>query len=175
MLYAKRLVRLDDRPPNKAMKRTLKGAGSISAVPFGINLFGLGDLGGRPSTPLTADPLGSSGDSLLEPSDSTWVPGFLFGLLGLFFLQKAIRPGAKQSWSWGRGGGPVPVSRWGYGSWAATFFVVAFIVTHGPRLPVASVFLFFVCFLVTLVVGFVDTHRYNKARRLSEPSRNQGT
>ena len=31
---------------NKAMKRTLKGASSISAVPFGLNLFGPGDLGG---------------------------------------------------------------------------------------------------------------------------------
>jgi hypothetical protein len=40
------------------MKRTLKGAGSIFAVPFGVNLFGLSDLGGRPSTPLIAGPLG---------------------------------------------------------------------------------------------------------------------
>ena len=42
------------------MKRTLKGAGSISAVLSGINLFGLNDPGGRPSRPLVAKPLCSA-------------------------------------------------------------------------------------------------------------------
>ena len=109
----------------------------------------------------------------MEPSDSTWAPGFLFALLGCFFLQKALRPGAKQSWSWGRGGGPVPVSRWGYASWAVAFFSVAVIVTHAPRPPMASVVVLMASFLAMLGVGFVDTHRYNKTRRTPDPQRNQ--
>jgi hypothetical protein len=105
----------------------------------------------------------------LEPSASTWVPVFLFVLLGCFFLQKAIRRGAKHSWSWGRGGGIVPVSRWGYASWAACFFAIAFIVGRAPKPPIASVAVLMLCFLTTLVIGFVDTHHHHKARRSSEP------
>lgn len=101
----------------------------------------------------------------MAPADSTFVPGLLFALLGCFFLQKAIRPGAKQSWSWGRGGGPVPVSRWGYASWAVTFFSVAAIVARAPEPPMAFVVVFFVCFLAVLCAGFVDTHRYDESRR----------
>jgi hypothetical protein len=86
----------------------------------------------------------------LELSDSTWVPDLLFVYLGCFFLQKAIRRGAKQSWSWGRGGGPVAVSRWGYASWAASFFAIAFIITQAPKPPPASVALLMACFLTTL-------------------------
>lgn len=104
----------------------------------------------------------------MEPSDPSWVPGFLFALLGCFFLQKAMRRGAKQSWGWGRVGGPVPVSRWGYASWAACFFAVAFIVTHAPEPPMASVAIFLACFLATLVIGFLDAHRYRKAKQTSE-------
>jgi phosphatidylglycerophosphate synthase len=105
----------------------------------------------------------------LEPSDSMWVPAFLFALLGFFFLQKAIRPGAQQSWSWGRGGGSVPVSRWGYACWAATFFAIASILSHALRPPMAGVVVFLICFLITMGVGFVDTYRYNKAQRSLEP------
>ena len=109
----------------------------------------------------------------MEPPDFTWVPGILFASLGGFFLQKAARPGAKQSWSWGRGGGPVPVSRWGYASWAATFFSIAFVVTRAPTPPMAAVAVFFLCFLAMLAVGFVDTHRYDKNRRALESDRNR--
>jgi len=101
----------------------------------------------------------------LQVSDTTWVPGFLFALLGCFFLQKAVRRGAKQSWSWGRGGGPVPVSRWGYACWAASFFTIAYIVSHGPSVHPAAVVTFLVCFFATLGVGFLDTRRYNKDQR----------
>jgi len=107
----------------------------------------------------------------MDLSESTWVPGCLFVALGLFFLQKAIRSGARQSWSWGRGGGPVPVSRWGYACWAACFFAIAAILGYGPRPPMAAVVVFLLCFVATLGVGFVDTYRYEKARRHREPPR----
>jgi Flp pilus assembly protein TadB len=100
----------------------------------------------------------------VEPSELLRLPALLFVLLGFFFLQKAVRPGARQSWSWGRGGGPVPVSRWGYAAWAATFFAIALVMAHGPRPSIAAVALFIVCFLATLGVGFIDTHRYRKDR-----------
>lgn len=109
----------------------------------------------------------------MEHSYSTWVPISLFTLLGCFFLQKAIRRGAKQSWSWGRGGGPVAVSRWGYAAWAASFFAIAFIIAHAPRPPLVSVALLMACFLATLGVGCLDTHRYNKAKRASESPGNR--
>ncbi len=57
-----------DAPSNQAMKRTLKGAGSISAVPSGFNLFGPGELGGRPSTPLIANPLAGALTELFQSS-----------------------------------------------------------------------------------------------------------
>jgi hypothetical protein len=107
----------------------------------------------------------------LGSSGATWVPGFLFVVLGCFFLQKATRRGAKRSWAWGRGGGAVPVSRWGYASWAACFFAIAWIVSRAPEPPIAAVAVFLVCFLTTLAIGFVDTHRYNKSKRFPDPPR----
>lgn len=109
----------------------------------------------------------------MEPSDTAWVPAFLFALLGCFFLQKSIRPGAKQSWSWGRGGGPVPVSRWGYASWAASFFAISVIVMHAPEPPMAAAAVFMACFLAMLAVGFIDTQRHEKARRHSDSRRDR--
>jgi hypothetical protein len=131
--------------------------------------------GSRPTcnAQLGREPLGGRGDFSLELSDSTWVPSLLFVYLGCFFLQKAIRRGAKQSWSWGRGGGPVAVSRWGYASWAASFFAIAFIITQAPKPPPASVALLMACFLTTLGVGCLDTHRHNKAQRTSESPGNR--
>jgi len=109
----------------------------------------------------------------LEPSGATWTPGFLFVLLGCFFLQKAVRPAAKQSWSWGRGGGPVPVSRWGYASWAASCFAVALIIAQAPEPPMASVLAFLACFLALLGMGFIDSRRYHKTRRVPDPQRDE--
>jgi hypothetical protein len=109
----------------------------------------------------------------LEPSDSSLAPVFLFGLLAAFFLQKAVRPGAKQSWSWGRGGGPVAVSRWGYACWAATFCSIAFLFAHGSSPPMAAVAVLAACFLATLGAGCVDTYRYKKAQLPAEPPRSE--
>ena len=57
------------------------------------------------------------------------------------------------------------MSRWGYASWAVTFFSVAAIVARAPEPPMAFVVVFFVCFLAVLCAGFVDTHRYDESRR----------
>jgi Flp pilus assembly protein TadB len=93
------------------------------------------------------------------------MPALLFAVLGCFFLQKAIRRGAKQSWSWGRGGGAVPVSRWGYASWAITCFAIAVVITHPTAPPAASVLLLLAGFVASLVLGFVDTRRYHRTHR----------
>jgi len=101
----------------------------------------------------------------------TWVPAFAFVALACFFFQKAVRRNARQSWSWGRGGGGVPVSRWGYACWAATFLSIAFIVHASTRPPVEAVAAFFVCFACTLAAGFFDTRRHERTRRAQERAR----
>ena len=111
----------------------------------------------------------------MAPSDSTWVPGLLFAFLGCFFLQKAIRPGAKQTWSWGRGGGAVPLSRWGYASWAAAFLSIAVIIVRAPNPPLALVVGFFVSFFAMLAAGFFDTRRYNNLQRTRNSNRDQSS
>jgi uncharacterized protein YneF (UPF0154 family) len=118
-------------------------------------------------------PSGSHGDFISVPSDATWVPVCLLALLGFFLLQKAIRPGAKQSWSWGRSGGSVPLSRGSYACCAATLFSIAMIVHRAPEPPMVTIVTFMLCFLAVLGAGFFDTRRYNETQRLQEPLRNQ--
>jgi len=107
---------------------------------------------------------------MLSISGKEWVPVFLFFVLGCFFLQKALRPRAKQSWAWGRSGGIVPLSRRSCFFIAATFFSIIFIIGYGPETPLISAALFLVCFLLCLVSGCVDTWRYRKERILSNAS-----
>ena len=107
------------------------------------------------------------------PSDASWVPVGLLVLVGVFFLQKAIRPKAKQSWSWGRSGGSVPLSRGSYACCAATFFSIAMVVDRAPEPPLSTIIAFMFCFLALLGAGFFDTRRYNRTQRLREPLRDR--
>lgn len=102
------------------------------------------------------------------PSDTSWVPVGLFALAGVFFLQKAIRPDARQSWSWGRSGGSVPLSRGSYACCAATFFSIAMIVHRAPEPPMTTIIAFALCFLALLGAGYFDTRRYRETQRLEE-------
>jgi len=101
----------------------------------------------------------------LALDDTTWIPSLLFAALGCFFLQKAVRRGAKQSWTWGRSGGEVPISRWGYAAWAMAFFSIAVIVAHPRQPPIESIVVFLASFVAIMAAGVRDTCRYNRARR----------
>ncbi|MBW2543674.1 MAG: hypothetical protein JRF15_16455 [Deltaproteobacteria bacterium] len=103
--------------------------------------------------------------------EASWIPICLLALVGAFFLQKAIRPGAKQSWSWGRSGGCVPLSRGSYACCAATFFSIALIVIRAPEPPMIAIIAFALCFLALLGAGYFDTRRYREAQRREEPLR----
>jgi len=102
--------------------------------------------------------------AIVEPANSNWVAVVAFALLGVFFLQKAIRRHAKRRWTWGHGG-PVPVSRPGYAAWGLIFIVIGAAIAHGPKPAIAYVVLFVVCFISILCVGLIDTYRYNKVQR----------
>jgi Flp pilus assembly protein TadB len=98
-------------------------------------------------------------------SPVSWVPSGIFALLALYFLQKAVRPRARQSWGWGRTGEAAPISRTGYGVLGVTFLDIAVMLAWAPGPPpVSLIVLFLACFLAAMVVGFLDTHRYRRKR-----------
>lgn len=87
----------------------------------------------------------------------------LFALLALYFLQKAVRPKARQSWGWGRTGEAGPVSRTGYAVLGILFLDIAVMLAWSPGPPPTFlIVLFLVCFLVAMVVGFLDTRAYRR-------------
>jgi hypothetical protein len=96
-------------------------------------------------------------------SPESWSPTILFALLALYFLQKALRPKARQSWGWGRTGEAAPISRTGYAVLGATFLDIAAMLawTPGPP-PTFLIVLFLVCFLAVIIVGFLDTRSYRR-------------
>ena len=104
-------------------------------------------------------------------SPAGWVPILLFVLLGCFFLQKAIRPRAPQTWGWGRGGGEVPVSRAGYGVIGLTFLDIAALLAYGEKPPVPLAIILLLGFIAIIVVGTRDTIVYR--RGTSRPGKNQ--
>ena len=79
----------------------------------------------------------------------------LFGALAVFFLQKALRTGAKRSWGWGRTGEAAPLSRPSYAAWGLTFLVIGVGVGWQPG-AAAWAWLFGACFIALLVAGVVD-------------------
>jgi hypothetical protein len=96
-------------------------------------------------------------------STVNWVPMGLFALLALHFLQKAVRPKARQSWGWGRTGEAAPISRTGYAVLGATFLDIAVMMAWSPGPPPTSlIVLFLVCFLAALIVGFLDVRAYRR-------------
>ena len=103
-----------------------------------------------------------------NPLTVSWVPTGLFVLLGLYFLQKAVRPKARQSWGWGRAGGKVPLSRASYGVWGLAFLNIAALIARAPNPPLWLAAPFMVLFLAILVMGFLDTRAYRRTREKGE-------
>jgi len=104
-------------------------------------------------------------------STVNWVPLGLFALLALYFLQKAVRPKARQSWGWGRTGEAAPISRTGYAVLGAIFLDISVMLAWSPGSPPTFlIVLFLVFFLAALIVGFLDTRAYRRKQE-TEPSR----
>jgi len=96
-----------------------------------------------------------------------WIPIAAFFAFGVFFLQKAVRPGAKRTWAWGRAGDGPPLSRSGYAVWGATFVYIALVIAYAPHPPIAAVLGFGVCFLALAGVGIMDTLADRRKRKAS--------
>ena len=90
------------------------------------------------------------------------VPIALFVVLGVLFLDKAMRSRAKRTWAWGRMGEGAPLSRLSYAILAITFFVVAFIVARAPEPGVGAAIAIGVCFVSVIVMGCFDTRSQSK-------------
>ena len=93
-----------------------------------------------------------------------FIPIAFFILLGVFFLQKAIRPNASRSMGWGRGGGRVPVSRVGYAVWGCTFFVIAGVLIKRNDIPPMLVIALGICVLAIVGVGFRDAYLHRRRK-----------
>jgi hypothetical protein len=92
-----------------------------------------------------------------------WGGVLLFGTLGCFFLQKALRRNASRSWGWGRTGEAAPLSRASYAVWGATFVVIGAVVSSAPDVSALSLALLAVCFVALGAAGVRDT-RVEKRR-----------
>ena len=86
-----------------------------------------------------------------------FVPIVAFVLIGLFFLDKSLRRGARRTWAWGRTGGRVPLSRTSYAVWAVTFFSIAFTLARAPKPGLGAAVAIAACCVAVIVMGFVDT------------------
>jgi hypothetical protein len=96
-------------------------------------------------------------------SPVSWVPSGIFSLLGLYFLNKAVRKKAMRSWGWGRTGAGAPISRVSYAVLAVTFLDIAAMLGWSPGSPPNPlIILFLVCFVTLLVAGFLDTRAYRR-------------
>jgi len=91
-----------------------------------------------------------------------FIPITFFILLAVFFLQKAIRPNARRSLSWGRSGGKVLVSRIGYAVWGSTFTVIAGILAKRDEVPIIFMIVMGICILAIVGIGIRDTYSYRK-------------
>ena len=103
---------------------------------------------------------------------SQFIPIAFFILLAVFFLQKAIRPNARRSLSWGRSGGKIPVSRTGYAVWGSTFIVIAGILVKRDNIPIIFMLLMGVCVLAIVGIGIWDTYSFRKRSAKKNNGRN---
>lgn len=86
----------------------------------------------------------------------SWLPIAAFVVLGLVFLDKALRRGAKRTWAWGRTGGGPKLSRRSYAVWALTFFTIAAILSRAHEPGGLAVLVIGVCLVAVIVAGFAD-------------------
>jgi len=101
-----------------------------------------------------------------DATPNNWAGILLFGAMGCFFLQKALRRNAVRNWGWGRTGEAAPLSRPSYALWGFTFLVIAELVS-ARAIGALSVALFATCFIGLGVAGVLDTRAEQKrhARR----------
>jgi hypothetical protein len=80
----------------------------------------------------------------------------LFGALGCFFLQKAVRRNASRRWGWGRTGEAAPLSRASYAVWGATFVIIGVILSGAPDLSVLPLAWLAGCIVALAATGVRD-------------------
>jgi len=85
------------------------------------------------------------------------LPIVAFVLIGLIFLDKSLRRGARRTWAWGRTGERVSLSRSSYAVWAVTFFTIAFTLSRVTKPGLGTAAAIAACFVAVIVMGFVDT------------------
>jgi len=89
-------------------------------------------------------------------SPPSWVPTCLFALLAVYFLQKAVRRNAPQTWGWGRGGGEVPLSRASYAVIGVSFLDIGAMLAYDGQPPIALMIVLLLGFIAMLVMGTRD-------------------
>ena len=102
-----------------------------------------------------------------------WLPVVAFVLLGVVFLDKALRRGARRTWAWGRTGGGAPLSRISYAVWALTFIAIAFAVARAPKPGLVAAIAIGLCFVSIIVMGIADTRVDRDKRARSERGRTE--
>jgi len=93
-----------------------------------------------------------------------WIPILAFILLGLIFCDKALRPGARRTWAWGRTGDGAQLSRLSYAMWGLTFFAIAFAAVGAPKPGLAAVAVIAFLFVSVIACGFADTRAARRSR-----------
>jgi|GEM_PF-2186862 len=92
----------------------------------------------------------------------------LFAALGIHLLVHALRPRARRTWSWGRGGGSVGLSRVSYAIVGMTLLLAGAVLFTGPHPPLLLAALLLASVLGVIVSGIVDTRRARRAHPLPD-------
>ncbi len=94
-----------------------------------------------------------------------WIPILGLVLLAAVLLDKALRRDARRTWSWGRGGGTVPLSRAAYGVWGITVLCTAWVLAQAPHPGPLAALALAGCLIAIAVVGISDHRAQRRARR----------
>ena len=88
-----------------------------------------------------------------------------FWFIGVIFLDKSLRRGARRTWAWGRVGEGAPLSRVSYAVWALTFFSIAFTLSRAPEPGLGAALAIALCFGAVIVMGILDTRADRRSNR----------
>jgi hypothetical protein len=88
-----------------------------------------------------------------------WLPVAAFVLLGVVFFDKALRRGARRTWTWGRVRGGASLSRKSYAIWGTTFFAITFAVARVSKPGIIAGIAIGLCLISIIVSGFADTSK----------------
>lgn len=99
-----------------------------------------------------------------------WPTFLLFGALAGNFLYKATVRSASRTWSWGRGGGTVPLSRFSYAVWGLTFvYIMALTGVRWQTQPPIAFGGLLCCFIAVIVAGMIDSYRFKPIEKKTAP------